>query len=160
MWLVIGYGNSLRGDDGAGPYFIDLLRRRLSASGAQFIVSHQLVPELVEEMVQPHIRKVLFVDCRRNQAAPYQLTPLVPQSFDASVMHQMDPSSLLFMVEALYQQTRRGWLLSLTGVEFEHTEELSLLTRSATEDAFYIVRQILTSSANSGSGLTAANCLG
>ena len=46
--LVIGYGNSLRGDDGAGPYAARLLQNMNDEGGWDIVACHQLTPELAE----------------------------------------------------------------------------------------------------------------
>ena len=48
-WLVIGYGNELRGDDGAGI----MVARRIAENpppGVRSIVARQLTPELADEL--------------------------------------------------------------------------------------------------------------
>jgi len=57
--LVIGLGNDLRGDDGAGRAVVEELTRA-AAPGVRAIWSHQLVPELVEQLAVA--RLVVFVD--------------------------------------------------------------------------------------------------
>ncbi len=46
--LVIGYGNALRGDDGAGPAAAAALRDQLPLRIADVRFFHQLLPELSE----------------------------------------------------------------------------------------------------------------
>ncbi len=132
MWLIIGYGNSLRCDDGAGPSFVTQLRSRLPESAAQFICEHQLLPEMVEQLARPEIDKVLFVDAKRDQHPPFHFTPLCDQASESqSVTHQYGPQWLLSMSAALYQQPRQGWLLSLRAVNLDHGEQLSTDTQNA-----------------------------
>jgi Ni,Fe-hydrogenase maturation factor len=59
--LVIGYGNDLRGDDGAGPRVAELVRGwRLP--GLTAIAVRQLTPELAEPLASAEF--ALFVDAR------------------------------------------------------------------------------------------------
>ena len=57
--FVIGYGNSLRGDDGAGP---EVARRvmALDLPDAEVLEAHQLLPEHAEMI--SHYERVVFVD--------------------------------------------------------------------------------------------------
>lgn len=43
--LVIGYGNTLRRDDGVGRYLADRLARDPRAAGVRVLAAHQLLPE-------------------------------------------------------------------------------------------------------------------
>ncbi len=132
MWLIIGYGNSLRCDDGAGPGFVNQLRSRLPESAAQFICEHQLLPEMVEQLAHPEIDKVLFVDAKRDQQVPFLFTPLCDRAAETqSVTHQYGPHWLLAMSATLYRQPRQAWLLSLRAVNLDHGEQFSADTRNA-----------------------------
>jgi hypothetical protein len=57
--LVIGVGNDLRGDDGAGRAVVEELAR-LAVHGMHPVWSHQLVPELAEQISKAGM--VIFVD--------------------------------------------------------------------------------------------------
>ena len=48
--LVIGYGNSLRGDDGIGPAVAQAFADEDATECADVIVCHQLTPELAESI--------------------------------------------------------------------------------------------------------------
>jgi hydrogenase maturation protease len=69
--LVVGYGNPLRGDDGAGWRAAELLEADPRAAGAQVVVCHQLTPELAEDVSQADL--VVLVDasseCSRATAS-------------------------------------------------------------------------------------------
>ncbi|MCL4804536.1 MAG: hydrogenase maturation protease, partial [Anaerolineae bacterium] len=57
-FLVIGYGNPLRGDDGVGWRVVEALEESLSASS--LIAVHQLTPELAGTISE--VGQVVFVD--------------------------------------------------------------------------------------------------
>ncbi len=56
--LVIGYGNTLRGDDGAGICAAERAARRFP--GVDILTVHELQPELAETMCRYH--DVIFLD--------------------------------------------------------------------------------------------------
>ena len=58
-WLVIGYGNELRGDDGAGPS-VGRAVASWHLPGVRTLAVHQLTPELAEDLAQT--KRVVFVD--------------------------------------------------------------------------------------------------
>jgi hydrogenase maturation protease len=145
MWLIIGYGNSLRGDDGAGPYFVEQLRRRVPNSAAQFICNHQLLPEMIEDLIQPHIDKVLFIDAKRHQSKPYLMTPVTQNiSETRSITHRHGPEWLLAMAENLYGESRLGWLLTLSGTDFEHGTQLSTSAQQAIDIALPEIEMLIS----------------
>ena len=108
--LVIGYGNALRGDDGAGPCAARLFGERCAArpggDGApRALAVIQLLPELVDELAQA--ARVVFIDAYAandgkaahaseasneshdshesdDGAAPLRIVPLLPATDDVA----------------------------------------------------------------------------
>lgn len=60
--LVVGYGSTLRGDDGVGPRAAELVAEDPRLAGATVLVRHQLTPELADEMRSASL--VVLVDAR------------------------------------------------------------------------------------------------
>ena len=48
--LIIGYGNTLRGDDAVGQAAAQALAGEAAIAGAETIACHQLTPELAERI--------------------------------------------------------------------------------------------------------------
>jgi hydrogenase maturation protease len=136
MWLIIGYGNRLREDDGAGPALAELLEKQLCTDQVRVLTAQQLVPELVEELVQPDVDQVLFIDVRRDQANEFCFTPLDTQKIaGCGFGHQQQPETLLFTAQKLYSRSLPGWLLTLPGSSFSFGEQFSSKTRDALDKA-------------------------
>ncbi len=125
MWLIVGYGNTLRGDDGAGYRLAELLQERLSPHRARVLAQHQLTPELALELASPDIDRALFLDARRGQWEPLILTPIHPSSDGGSCGHQLAPELLLQMAGSLYGHAPQSWLLTLPASRFDMGEGLS-----------------------------------
>lgn len=67
--LIIGYGNTLRGDDGLGPYIIEQLSMMTGgkfAGQASFLSVPQLDIALLPEMC--NISNLIFIDARRDES--------------------------------------------------------------------------------------------
>ena len=62
--LVVGYGSTLRGDDGVGPRAAELVAEDPRLAGATVLVRHQLTPELAADMAAA--RLVVLVDARAD----------------------------------------------------------------------------------------------
>ena len=58
--LIIGYGNALRGDDGAGYIAAELLRERIHDPNVEVFSLQQLTPELMEPVSRAS--QVIFMD--------------------------------------------------------------------------------------------------
>ena|SRR5271165_2502329 len=119
--LVIGYGNSLRGDDAVGRRLAEAVEA-WQAPNITVISLHQLVPELVENLQRA--THVIFVDAvvcegevqlRRIAAAPENL-PL---------NHYCGPGRLLALAAKLYRRCPSGWLLTIPGTDFDLSEDIS-----------------------------------
>ncbi len=143
MWLIIGYGNLLRQDDGVGYRVAEMLATQLDPQRARVLAVHQLTPELVLDLAAEDVEQVLFIDARRNQAGPLLLCKLNPAAAQGQCGHQLAPDLLLYMTHTLYQRSPRGWLLSLAAEEMAMGENFSRTARSATGAAAILVKKIL-----------------
>lgn len=131
--LVLGFGNTLRGDDAAGP----LLAERVAARAWPGVVAQavpQLTPELAAALAE--YDAVVFADARRGGDA-VTLVPLAPaaQLTGAALGHPSDPRWLLALAAAVYGARPVAWLLTLPGREFALGAALSAATRAALEVA-------------------------
>jgi Ni,Fe-hydrogenase maturation factor len=65
--LIVGYGSTLRADDGVGPRAAELARSDPRLAGATVLACHQLTPELAADMAGA--RLVVLVDARADAPA-------------------------------------------------------------------------------------------
>ena len=134
MWLIIGYGNPLRGDDGAGPAVAEKLAHKLTKSQAKILIVHQLTPELALDLADVEIDKVLFLDAKRQQKSAVCISALSADA-NSSCGHQTSPQLLLYLTQQLYKKTVSGWLLTIAGHQFDFSGTLSSTTKKASEFA-------------------------
>ena len=130
--LVIGYGNPLRGDDGAGPFVA-------SQIGAGAIACHQLTPELAETISQAG--QVIFADADAS-VPPGQIAirPIRPRA--STSIHRFDPETLLDWSQQLYGRVPEALLIGIGGESFGLGEGLSPAAKRATYEALRAIRQI------------------
>lgn len=123
--LVLGYGNTLRGDDAAGPVAAEALAA-LNLPGVTVESFHQLTPELAARVAA--FDRVVFIDAEPaldGEAHPQpELRELVPSSEAGSsplsfLGHHQDPRVLLAMAGQLFGQTPRAWLVAIEARSFE-----------------------------------------
>lgn len=144
-FLVIGYGNELRGDDGVGPWVARAVSE-WNLPSVKALAVPQLLPELTDEMAKAN--HVIFVDaCGRNCAQTVQIDPLVvcPQPTTISVnTHHCDPCTLLMLTETLYRHHPRAWLLQVAAECFELGCELSDTADHGGDRALQTIAQFFT----------------
>lgn len=127
--LVIGYGNPLRGDDGAGPEAACRVER-LGLPGVIVIESHQLLPEHAE-VLSRHQRAV-FIDAHIDLAREeIEISPVAPAANPQIGSHASDPASLLALAKALYGHAPEATLIAIPARDFDLHEGLSPLTERA-----------------------------
>jgi hydrogenase maturation protease len=130
--LVIGYGNTLRGDDGAGPFVATQL-------GAGAIACYQLTPELAEPISQA--RQVIFVDAHAGvPAGQIAIHPIQPRV--SAALHRFDPETLLAWSERLYGRAPDALLIGIGAASFGLGEGLSPAARRAARKALRAIRKL------------------
>ena len=145
--LLIGIGNRLRGDDGAGPQLIDALAAD-GNSRLQTLAVHQLTPELAA--VVAGASAVLFVDASLVQPrlALTVITAAAPGAGKRNpghgggcFSHQLTPAQLLALSRAVYGAQPPAWQLLIPAERLEPGGALSPTTRSAIAVALRLLRR-------------------
>ncbi len=146
--LVIGYGNSLRSDDGAGCRVADIV----ASWGLLHVRSlsvHQLTPELAEPIAQSQL--TIFIDaCVDSNLSDIKVCNVADLAGDlaklslAGMGHQFDPRSLLLLVQQVYGKNPVAYLLLLPAVNLDFGEKLSDITCQGVEQAVDFVKTLCT----------------
>lgn len=119
--LVIGYGNELRRDDGAGPRVAAAVAA-LGRSGVQAIAAHQLTPEMADLLRDAG--EVVFVDAG-VRALEVGMEWLGPSTANAGWGHTSDPRWLLSLTQVVYGRAPAAWLITIPAVDLGMGEGLS-----------------------------------
>jgi len=139
--LILGCGNSLRGDDGVGPWLCAWAERRLcSEPGVRVIARQQWTPELAEEIAVADA--VVFIDCSlESPPGSVRLDDIVASSGEgAPATHTVSPPELLALARDLYgSMPKRSMLLTIGAGSTELGEEFS----APVKDALVSARQLL-----------------
>ena len=134
-WLI-GYGNPHRRDDGLGPYVVDRLCDEFHRTGRMAFCSlHQLDPVLVDELQMADL--IVLVDATVEDLEEGVRWRKVQRETELSPcgMHQIKPSTLLGLLETLYQRSPCMWLVSVQGSDFGFGEGLSPETKEKADRA-------------------------
>ncbi|GBF82721.1 hydrogenase maturation protease [Aphanothece sacrum] len=118
--LIIGYGNSLRSDDGAGIRVIQAIQQK-PWPGVRSLSVHQLTPELAAEIAIASA--VIFVDAALSEFI--EVRSLVPNLEGIKLGHHSNPEVLLALTLSLYERVPPAWGIFIPGINFEFGEELS-----------------------------------
>ncbi len=125
--LVIGYGNTLRSDDGVGQ----IVAQKIANShlpGVRSLYLHQLTPELAADLAE--VELVIFVDATLAAIAPdVRVTLLKPLSSVEIRSHTSDPRVLLNLAQILYNHCPKAWWVTIPGENFELGDAISPLAQ-------------------------------
>jgi hydrogenase maturation protease len=122
--LVIGIGNSLRGDDGVGA----LLAEQVGGRSVQ-----QLTPELAAELAE--LEEVLFIDAWLAPAGAAPRITAISPAAGAAESHRLEPAQLLAISQVLYGWAPAAHLLQVPATLFEHGNALSAELQAALPQA-------------------------
>jgi hydrogenase maturation protease len=139
--LIVGYGNTLRGDDGVGPRAAELLADDPRLVAAEVLQRHQLTPELATDIAEAAL--VVLVDAsetgrpgeitvrRLDGPSAGRVATAGPGSQAAGVAggsawtHQVDAESLLALARELWGATPAAFVVGVGVESMELGDELS-----------------------------------
>ena len=99
--LVIGYGNTLRRDDGVGRYVAETLIAEARIPDADIRSVHQLTPELALDISGASV--VIFIDATFDLAAGgHDVQPVTRPAAPSSWSHLVAPDALGDLAQRLY----------------------------------------------------------
>jgi len=140
--LVIGYGNTLRGDDGFGVAAAEQLRETSKTDQVRVLTCQQLTPELASEMSK--VDRVIMIDAARgNTPGLITVSKVEPESDLTTFTHELRPSTLLACPQGLYGTCPETFLVSVTGYSFDFSDELSDYMTGMVSQALIRVRELI-----------------
>jgi len=146
MILIIGYGNSLRGDDAVGLQIAQAMSQSLKSSDIHVLIANQLMPELVDPIHTAAL--VVFIDaCIGSVPGEVRHENVEPQEEVGSFTHNVSPASLLGAARSLYGTVPAGVLISIVGSQFNYACELSPELQRRLPNITDQVKEIIESSA-------------
>jgi hydrogenase maturation protein HypF len=140
--LLIGYGNPLRGDDGAGQRVATAIAK-WNLSNLQSIAVHQLLPELAEPLAATE--QAIFVDVYPadvDQGLQIRRLETNPD-IKLSAGHTADPRSLLALTQQVYGTSPASWWVLIPAICFEFGEQLSTVTEQGINDALQQIQELI-----------------
>lgn len=143
--LVLACGNTLRGDDGVGPWLAEWAREHFGhPTGCRVIARQQWTPELAEDIARAE--SVLFMDCSLD-AAPgsVRLSSVEPNPDAPSLAtHHLSAPELLALARALYASLPRETLqLTIGAGSVELDDDFSKEVKTALPGACRQIEKII-----------------
>ncbi len=128
--LVIGYGNSLRRDDGVGPRVAEAIEA-LNLPGVQTLVCQLLSPEHADPISRA--RRVIFVDAAVDRIDGVHFRKLEPGETSQLMAHAADPRTMLALSRDVFGRVPEAWWLTIPAIHLGFGTDYS----SAAEAGFH-----------------------
>jgi hydrogenase maturation protease len=130
--LVIGYGNTLRGDDGVGPRVAEAVAA-LKLPGVRALACPMLTPELADPISQACV--AIFVDAAVDAPREVQLRKLEPKETSQLMAHAADPRTMLALARDVFGRAPEAWWLTIPAMKLVFSEALSPAAQRGFEEA-------------------------
>jgi hydrogenase maturation protease len=141
--LILACGNTLREDDGVGPFLARWAENRWrNDARVRVIWDHQWTPELIEDVAQAE--SVVFVDCATDCAAGSVRIMRVHAAPDSSHpgTHHLDASQLLVLSKEVYDRMPdTSLLLTVGAASLELREGFSEAVEAALPEAQQVLER-------------------
>jgi hydrogenase maturation protease len=136
--LVIGYGNTLRSDDGVGPKVADAVAA-LALPGVRALACPLLTPELADPVSRARV--AIFVDAAVDAPREVQLRKLAPADTSQIMAHAASPATLLALARDVFGHAPEAWWLTIPAEDLSMGEELSPLAQRGFEIAVQEIKK-------------------
>lgn len=131
MRIIIGYGNSLRGEDAFGVDVINQLQKNFNDSykkdsfkDTKLISTFQLTPELCLELLDA--KKLIFIDALYSKELKHTLACSIKQGTKATnLSHHISPEIIVSILDKLYNRTFTYEIFSMTTCSFEENDNFN-----------------------------------
>jgi hydrogenase maturation protease len=141
--LILACGNTLRGDDGIGPWLAEWAEERFGDNAeVRVVASQQWTLELVDEVARA--ASVLFIDCSADsEPGAVTVVPVEPAADSQGLAtHHLGASELMAVARDLYGSLPRAAVLLTVGAgSLELGEEFSSQVKAALPGACELLAQ-------------------
>jgi hydrogenase maturation protease len=139
MLLLIGYGNTLRSDDGVGPKVVEKVAA-LKLPGIQTLSCDLLTPELADPISRAET--VVFIDAAIDAPQRVQLRPLAPAASSQIMAHAADPRTMLALARDIFGHAPKAWWLTIPVENIGIGEEFSALAKQGVASAIEKIQEL------------------
>jgi hydrogenase maturation protease len=137
--LVIGYGNSLRSDDGVGPRVAEAVEE-LHLPGVRTLVCQLLTPEYADAIASA--RRVIFVDAAVDKTDGVHFRKLEPGETSQLMAHAADPRTMLALARDVFGRTPEAWWLTIPAIQMGFGTDYSPVTEAGFHTAVAEIKRL------------------
>jgi hydrogenase maturation protease len=136
--LLVGVGNSLRGDDGIGSYICSCIDA-LKIAGVQTLVTQQLDTALLDELMEAG--HIIIADAAFEGKAIDFIKVNGEEPILVASSHHMSASLLMQMAQTIYQKELSMMICAVAGYRFSMKEKLSARAKKNADKAVAIITE-------------------
>ena len=139
---IVGIGNTLRSDDGAGAYVCRLLED-VNPAFVTIITTQQLDIGMTEDLAK--FDRVIFIDASMEEDS-FSFKPLEIENNPASSSsHQINAGMLVSLARQLYTTNTQFYICAIGGQNFDMGKNLSEKTTINAHEAAALIRKWILS---------------
>lgn len=131
--LLVGIGNSGRGDDGLGWAFVETIEKKDKFLG-DTVLRYQLQVEDAELISR--YEEVIFVDAFEGESKDgFLYKECLPTKDFSFTTHRLPPETVLYLCQELYQKKPKAHLLLIDGIKWKLEIGLSEVAKQNLDSA-------------------------
>jgi hydrogenase maturation protease len=142
--LIVGYGNSLRSDDGLGWHVVERLAQDARLQGARVLWRHQLTPELAHDIGRSSLVVLIDVSVEQEPGVIAVRRLEATSSTGSAWSHHVDPESLVALARELWNASPDVFVVSVGAGSLEVGERLSPAVEAALPNVVETVVGLVT----------------
>ena len=151
--LVIGYGNSLRRDDGVGPRVAETVEE-LQLPGVRTLVCQLLSPEHADPIARA--RRVIFVDAAVDRMDGVHFRKLEPGETSQLMAHAADPCTMLALARDVFGHAPEAWWLTIPAIHLGFGTDYSAETEAGFQQAVAEIKRLAAGFCSGGTNKSQA----
>ena len=125
-FLIVGVGNTLRGDDGIGAYVCSEIDKK-ELQDVKTVVVHQLHLEMLEEFARFEI--IIIADATL-EGEDVNFYPVKASASAGTSSHRADAGVLVSLAKQLYQKTLTLYICAVKAESFDIGNELTTTAKN------------------------------
>ena len=141
---IIGYGNTLRGDDGIGAYVVELLKNEIKNQDQIILKTlHQVDISEAEELSESDY--IFFIDVQNGKyEEDVHIKKIDPKPVEMSfTSHIISLSALLYAIQNIYNKFPVAYLCAIKGEKFDFDNQISIEAKFRAKEAVKKILQFL-----------------
>lgn len=142
--LIIGIGNTLRGDDGVGPYMVRCLKKQELPKGVACL--ELTAPDIILSETISDYKHIIIIDAIADPIhEPYRLYSLeqspITKASSGFASHLVEWGFILTVAQEIYGHSPRTEMLGIGAFSFDFSETISPECLDNVKKAMEIINQ-------------------